>query len=32
MKIKKRSNCYDITRPMSRYGHKYTKYNKCLMY
>ena len=30
MKMKKRSHKYDIIRPRSRHGHKYSKYKKCL--
>ena len=30
MKMKNRSNRYDINRPRSRHGHRYTKYEKCL--
>ena len=30
MKMKNRSDRYDINRPRSRHGHKYTKYKKCL--
>ena len=30
IKIKNRSNRYDINRPRSRHGHKYSKYKKCL--
>ena len=30
MKIKNRSHSYDINRPRSRYGDKYSKYKKCL--
>ena len=28
--LKKRSHRYDINRPRSRHGHKYSKYKKCL--
>ena len=30
MKMKNRSNWYDINRPRPRHGLKYTKYEKCL--
>ena len=30
MKMKNRSHRYDINRPKSRHGHKYSKYKKCL--
>ena len=30
MKMKNRSNRYDINRPRSRHGHRYTRYEKCL--
>ena len=30
MKIKNRSHRYDINRPRSRYGHKYSRYKKCV--
>ena len=30
MKMKNRSHRYDINRPRSRHGHKYSKYKKCL--
>ena len=30
LKIKNRSHRYGINRPRPRYGHKYTKYKKCL--
>ena len=30
VKIKKRSYRYDIIRPRSRYGHRYSKYKKSL--
>ena len=30
MKMKNRSHRYDINRPKSRRGHKYSKYKKCL--
>ena len=30
MKIEKWSHRYDINRPRSRHGHKYSKYKKCL--
>ena len=30
MEMKNRSYRYDINRPRSRHGHKYTKYEKCL--
>ena len=30
-KIKNKSHRYDINRPMSRHGHKYSKYKKCLV-
>ena len=30
MKMKNRSPRHDINRPRSRYGHKYSKYKKCL--
>ena len=30
MKIKNKSHRYDINRPRSRHGHKYSKYKKCL--
>ena len=30
MKMKKRLDRYDINRPKSRYGNKYSKYKKCL--
>ena len=29
MKTKNRSHGYDIERPRSRHGHKYSKYKKC---
>ena len=29
MKMKNRSDRYDINRPSSRRGHKYSKYKKC---
>ena len=37
LKMKNRSSRYDINRPTSRHGHKYTKfemsrYNDCYMY
>ena len=28
-KMKKRKRRYDINRPRSRHGHKYSKYKKC---
>ena len=30
LKMKNRSHRYDITRPRSRHGHKYTIYKMCL--
>ena len=30
IKIKNRSYRYDINRPRSTHGHKYSKYEKCL--
>ena len=30
MKMKHRSHRYDINRPKSRHGQKYSKYKKCL--
>ena len=30
VKMKKRSYRYDINRPRSRHGHRYSKYKKCL--
>ena len=30
VKMKKRSHRYDINRPRSRHGHRYSKYKKCL--
>ena len=30
LKMKNRSNGYDITRPRPRHGHKYTIYKMCL--
>ena len=30
MKMKNRSHRYDINRPTSRYGHKYSKYKRCI--
>ena len=30
VKIKNRSHRYDINRPRSRHGHKFSIYNKCL--
>ena len=30
IKMKNRSHRYDINRPRSRHGHKYSKYKKCL--
>ena len=30
MKMKNISHRYDINRPRSRHGHKYSKYKKCL--
>ena len=30
MKMKNRSHIWDINRPRSRHGHKYSKYKKCL--
>ena len=30
MKMKNRSQRYDINRPWSRHGHRYSKYKKCL--
>ena len=30
MKMKNKSHRYDINRPRPRYGHKYSKYRKCL--
>ena len=30
LKIKNRSQRYDINRPRSRHGHKYTEYKMCL--
>ena len=30
MKMKSRLHRYDMNRPMSRHGHKYSKYKKCL--
>ena len=30
MKIQNRSQRYDINRPWSRHGHRYSKYKKCL--
>ena len=30
LKMKNRSHRYDINRPRSRHGHKYTKYKICL--
>ena len=30
MKMKNRSHRYEINRPRSRHGHKYSKYKKCL--
>ena len=30
MEMKKRSHRYDINRPTSRHGHKYSKDKKCL--
>ena len=30
MKMKNRLERYDINRPRSRHGHKYSKYKKCL--
>ena len=30
MKMKNRSHRYDINRPRSRHGHKYSEYEKCL--
>ena len=30
MKMKNRSHRYDINRPRSRHGHKYSNYKKCL--
>ena len=30
MKMKNRSDRYDINSPKSRHGHKYSKYKKCL--
>ena len=30
IKIKNRSHRYDVNRPMSRHGHKFSKYKKCL--
>ena len=30
LKMKNRSNRYDINRPRPRHGHKYTKYKMCL--
>ena len=30
LKMKNRSQRYDINRPRARYGHKYTKYKTCL--
>ena len=30
MEMENRSYRYDINRPRSRHGHKYTKYEKCL--
>ena len=30
MKMRKRSHRYDINKPSSRHGHKYSKYKKCL--
>ena len=30
MKMKSESHRYDINRPMSRHGRKYSKHNKCL--
>ena len=31
MKMTKRSHRYDINRPRSRYGHKYSKCEKCFI-
>ena len=30
MKVKNRSHKYDINRPSSRYGHKYSEYKNCI--
>ena len=30
LKMKNRSHRYNINKPKSIYGHKYTKYKKCL--
>ena len=30
VKMKNRSHIYDLNRPRSRHGHKYTEYKKCL--
>ena len=30
MKMKNRSDRYDVNGPRSRYGHKYSKYKKCI--
>ena len=32
MKMKNRPNRYGINKPWSRYGHKYSRYLKCLYY
>ena len=29
MKMKNRSHSYNVNRPRSRHGHKYSKYKKC---
>ena len=31
MKMKERSQRYDINRPRARHEHKYSKYKKCLI-
>ena len=31
VKMKNRTHRYDINRPRSRHGHKYSKYKKCLI-
>ena len=31
MKMKNKSHRYDINRPRTRHGHKYSKYRKCLI-
>ena len=30
LKMKNKSQTYEINRPKTRYGHKYTKYKLCL--